>query len=291
MFHRILTAVALAGLGMGAAWADGHSGSSDIDTVLAKVGEVEITVGHVLVAFEDLNPQDRQRPPEQLFSLLLEQLVQQEQLAQQLDGISTLTQLQMDNERRSLLATEMVEGLLNGITVTEEDVRALYDRRFGGREDDIEFNASHILVDTEEEAQAIVTALEDGAVFGEEARNKSIGPSGPSGGRLGWFVAGQMLPEFEAAVRAMEVGTTSAPVETQYGWHVIRLNETRIEGVPSYDEVRDELEAEVRKTLITRALNDIIRDTPVELFDASEVDPAKLLMRLNTMPMPVTADE
>ena len=75
----------------------------------------------------------------------------------------------------------------------------------------------------------------------------STGPSGPSGGELGWFGPGMMVPPFEEAVMAMEVGAVSEPVETQFGWHVITLNDTRSQAAPPLDEVREELAEEIRR--------------------------------------------
>jgi peptidyl-prolyl cis-trans isomerase C len=105
-----------------------------------------------------------------------------------------------------------------------------------------EFNASHILVETEEEAQALIDALGEGADFAELAAENSIGPSGPNGGQLGWFTAGMMVPEFEVAVFELEAGEVSAPVQTQFGWHVILLNETREQAPPTLEDVRAELD-------------------------------------------------
>jgi peptidyl-prolyl cis-trans isomerase C len=274
------------GLCAGVALADGHEGDgARTNTVLAKVGEVEITVGHVLVAIEDVNPQQRQMSPEALFANLLEQLVQQEQLAQQLTTISALTQLQMENERRSLLATQVVEGMLAEINVSEAETRRIYQQRYGAVTENTEFNASHILVDSEEEAKTLAMQLAEGADFGSLAQAHSTGPSGPSGGNLGWFGQGRMLPAFEAAVKAMQVGTVSEPVQTEFGWHVIRLNDSRVPNVPSYEDLQPQLEREVMQTRFRAGLADVLIKTPVQRFDSGDIDPVALLEMLSEGPM------
>ena len=149
-------------------------------------------------------------PAEVLFDGILEQLVQQQALAAQVDDLSRTSELVMDNERRALLANE---ALLDAgrDSVTEEAVQDLYNDTIANVEPLPEFNASHILVETEEEAQAIVEMLEGGADFAETAKEKSTGPSGPNGGQLGWFGLGAMVPEFEKAVTELEDGAISGP--------------------------------------------------------------------------------
>ncbi|MGJ8556775.1 MAG: peptidylprolyl isomerase, partial [Sulfitobacter geojensis] len=158
--------------------------------------------------------------------------------------------------------------------VDEEAVKAAYDAQYTDQEAGEEYNASHILVETEEEANTIKTALDDGADFAELAREKSTGPSGPGGGSLGWFGAGMMVPSFEAAVVAMEPGAVSAPVETQFGWHVIKLNETRKTEAPALDDVREELELQVRQTLVQTRIEEITNDADVDRMSEQEIDPA-----------------
>jgi len=137
----------------------------------------------------------------------------------------------------------------------------------------VEFNASHILVETEEEAQALIEALDGGADFAELAQEKSTGPSGPNGGQLGWFGPGMMVPEFENAVAGMEPGEVSAPVQTQFGWHVIKLNETRDQDIPELDEVRAELEAMVRNAAVEAEVDRLTGEADISRTEV-EVDPA-----------------
>ena len=140
-----------------------------------------------------------------------------------------------------------------------------------------EFNASHILVETEEAALALVTALQGGADFAGLAKEKSTGPSGPDGGQLGWFGAGMMVPPFEQAVQAMQVGAVSAPVQTQFGWHVIKLNESRTMDAPALTEVRGEIEIQLRQQAAEAYIEALISTADVTRVAEGDIDPTLLL--------------
>ncbi|MBM1689343.1 peptidylprolyl isomerase [Sulfitobacter geojensis] len=245
-----------------------------VDTVVATVNGKDITLGHMIIARATLPQQYQDLPDEVLYKGILDQLVQQTALADTYEGdLPKRVTLSLENETRSLTAGEVIEGVM-AAPVDEEAVKAAYDAQYTDQEAGEEYNASHILVETEEEANTIKTALDDGADFAELAREKSTGPSGPGGGSLGWFGAGMMVPSFEAAVVAMEPGAVSAPVETQFGWHVIKLNETRKTEAPALDDVREELELQVRQTLVQTRIEEITNDADVDRMSEQEIDPA-----------------
>jgi len=160
--------------------------------------------------------------------------VQQQLLASDIDEEPTRVTMAIANERRALLAGEVINTITNG-AVTDEAIQQAYNARFDDAEPATQYNASHLLVETEEEAIAAKARITDGEEFADVARDVSTGPTGPNGGNLGWFGAGQMVPEFEAAVVALEPGAVSDPVQTQFGWHVVTLNETRLEEQPELD--------------------------------------------------------
>jgi peptidyl-prolyl cis-trans isomerase C len=110
-----------------------------------------------------------------------------------------------------------------------------------------EYNAAHILVADEAKARELKAEIDGGADFAEVAAANSSDGSAANGGDLGWFGAGQMVPEFETAVSALEPGAVSEPVQTQFGWHLIRLNETRESTAPALEEVRAEIENQLRQ--------------------------------------------
>jgi len=243
-------------------------------SVVARVNGIEITLGHLITARQSLPPQYQQLPDAVLFPGLLDQLVNQTLLAGSVSEQSTRVRLAIENESRSILAGEAIEAALLA-SVSEEALLAAYKAKYEASEPTREWNASHILVTTREEADDLVKALEAGADFAALAQEKSTGPSGPNGGDLGWFGPGMMVPAFEEAVAVMEAGKISAPIETQFGWHVIKLNETRVVDAPKLDEVRDELQQEIQKTALDARIAELTKDAKIEKPGA-ELDPSLL---------------
>ena len=247
-----------------------------VDTVVATVNDTEITLGHMLVARATLPQQYQQLPDDVLFQGILDQLVQQTALADSFTGeLPPRVTLSIENETRSLTAGEAIEGVM-AEDVSDEELQAAYDAQYKDAEPEQEFNASHILVETKEEADAIKVELDGGADFAEVAKEKSTGPSGPGGGSLGWFGPGMMVPEFEEAVAGMEAGGVSEPVETQFGGHVIKLNETRTGEAPALEDVREELETQVRQTKVQTAIESLTEAAEVDRSAAEGIDPTVL---------------
>ncbi|MCG6884927.1 MAG: peptidylprolyl isomerase [Silicimonas sp.] len=245
------------------------------NTVVATVNGTEITLGHMLVMRQRLPDQYQQLPPEVLFNGILDQLVQQTLLGEQIAELSTESQMVLDNENRALKAAQELRSVI-GAAMTDEAMQAAYDEIYGNAEPESEYNASHILVETEEEAAALVTDLEGGADFAELAKEKSTGPSGPRGGELGWFGAGMMVAPFEEAVVALEIGSISAPVQTQFGWHVIKLNDTRVKDAPSIEEVRNELGEKIQSEAVSARIEELTEGADVTRVSNDEIDPTVL---------------
>ena len=263
-------AVFAMGIGMSATAQDAPTA----DTVLATVNGKEITLGHVLVARTTLPQQYQQLPADVLFSGLLDQLIQQQALADSLAEKPKRVDLALENEARALIAAEVMAGIASE-AVTDEKLQAAYDAKYATAGGEKEFNANHILVESEDEAKAIIEEINGGADFEAVAKEKSTGPSGPNGGALGWFSKGMMVPEFEAAVMELEAGAISAaPVQTQFGWHVIKLNETRETEAPALDAVRDELSAEIQNAAVEEQVAALTDKADVERSAADEIDPA-----------------
>ncbi len=233
------------------------------ETVVATVAGVDITVGHMIVARKSLPEQYAQLPPEVLWEGILEQLVQQTALASEAGEPSKETVLVLENQRSGYLAGDVLEAAAMA-AVTDEALEAKYNELYADAEPQREWNAAHILVETEEEAQAVKEEVEGGADFAEVAKVKSTGPSGPNGGALGWFGAGMMVPEFETAVMAMKAGEVSAPVQTQFGWHVIKLNETRLKDKPDMAAVKDQLTEEVQRAAVDEVIASAVEKAGVE---------------------------
>ena len=223
---------------------------TDLGTVVATVNGEEITLGHMLVLSAQLPQEYNQLPDDVLFDAVLDQLVRQAAIAQGLEGgLSTASELALENQRRTFMATETLNARVEA-EITEEKIQAAYDADYASAEPEPQFNASHILVPTEEEALEVKALLDGGADFAETAKEKSTGPSGPSGGELGWFGKGMMVEPFEAAVLEMAAGDVSGPVQTQFGWHIIKVNETGTVPIPPLEQVRSEIEERLNQAFV-----------------------------------------
>ena len=250
--------------------------AADPSTVVASVNGVEITLGHMIIAHATLPQEYQQYPADVLFTGILDQLIEQTALVGAHDGqVSDTIRLSLENEERSLLAADVVEALL-AEPLDAEAVRSAYDTAYPSGSGGEEYNASHILVGSEEEANDIKAELDAGADFATVAKEKSTGPSGPGGGSLGWFGAGQMVPDFEKAVIALGAGEVSVPVQTQFGWHVIILNEKRAKSAPPFETVRPQIEQQVRRDMIQAHIAGLVEKAKVTRADTSGIDAAVL---------------
>ncbi|MFV1874195.1 peptidylprolyl isomerase [Nioella sp.] len=267
MTKRILAGAALSALMITPAFAQ------DADTVLATINGQNITLGHIIVAHSQLPEQYQALPDDVLLTGILEQLVQQEIVATAArDDLSAAMRLGLENEERAYVAALTLDEIALA-EIPAEELQAAYDAEFGEMEAVTEYNASHILVATEEEAQALVEELEGGADFAELAREHSTGPSGPNGGQLGWFTAGMMVPSFEEAVFALEVGEVSPPVETRFGWHVVILNDSRDQAAPALEEVREQLEEGLRQARVDAHIESLTAAAEIDRPEL-DIDPA-----------------
>jgi peptidyl-prolyl cis-trans isomerase C len=132
--------------------------------------------------------------------------------------------------------------------------------------------ASHILVETEDDAKAVIAALEKGEDFAELAKTKSTGPSGPNGGSLGTFGRGQMVPAFENAAFALGDGSFSkAPVQTQFGWHVIKVDKKAIAPAPTLDAMRDQLVQNLSTQALGRVLEELRASQDIKIRSFADI--------------------
>ena len=224
--------------------------SYDAETVLATVDGNPITLGHVVALSNRLPPQYQNLPDDVLLNGLLDQLIDQQLLADAQaagpDGDPASIRLHLENERRGALAGIAAEAAVRD-AVDDAKVQAAYDGQIAEFKPQPEYHAAHILVDSEDKAKALKAEIDGGADFAELAAANSSDGSAASGGDLGWFGPGQMVPEFEAAVVAMEPGTVAGPVQTQFGWHLIKLDETRQSAAPALAAARPVIEDQLRQ--------------------------------------------
>ncbi|GAB1381227.1 peptidylprolyl isomerase [Pararhodobacter aggregans] len=247
-------------------------------TVIARVGETEITLGQAIALRAQLPQQFTQVPDETLFPALVEQLIEQELLAQaQAGDLSLRDQLMLQNETRNFLANAALVEVATA-AVTDESVQAAYDAfvaDYAQGEPVTEYHAAHILVRSEEERDQVVAALAEGRDFAEVAQEFSADGSAQQGGDLGWFGPGVMIPEFQAAVEALEPGQVSEPVQTRFGWHVVKLLETRNATAPTLDQVREDLVTQIQREA-TRAYIEELRAASTAENLSEGMDPSLL---------------
>tara|TARA_B110000240_G_scaffold755_1_gene828 strand:- start:529 stop:1383 length:855 start_codon:yes stop_codon:yes gene_type:complete len=240
-------------------------------TVLVSVNGEDITVGNIISFQSRLSDQYQSMEDSVLFDGILKQLIQQTILSQKVNIHSDRIKYALENQTRAFLSTELV-GKLSEIEVIESEIESLYVKFSTDIERKKEYNASHILVETETEAKELLLRLKNGADFSELAKTYSTGPSGAQGGNLGWFGQGAMVPTFENAVIKLKIDELSVPVQTQFGWHLIKLNDVRKTPVPTIEEVRKELITEIKKKKIDFEMSKIIDSADV-IYSDLEIDP------------------
>lgn len=237
------------------------------DTVVGRVGEKEITHAEVLQAAQELGPQYVQNLS-QVYPFLVQrlidlELVTQAALAAELDD-EPAVQERLENARKAVLRDYFLEQKIEEVA-TEEAVAARYETFLEENPAKQEIKARHILLENEEDAKAVIEALDGGADFAELAKERSTGPSGANGGDLGFFTADMMVPDFSDAAFALEPGSYSAePVQTQFGWHVILVEETREGAQPPLEEVREQLVAELQTQAVQEMLTELRAAAGVE---------------------------
>ena len=247
----------------------------NLNTIVATVNDTTLTVGHVLDIKRRLPDQYQNVGSDILFTNIVDQLVQQQILASSFKKDPEWVSITMENERRNILSTIIIDDISEK-AVSDEILKTAYLQKYDKNKAGKEYKASHILVDTMEKAKGLVRLLEGGASFGELAKEYSIGPSGPGGGDLGWFKKGQMVKPFETAVLDMEIGTYSRPVQTQFGFHLIQLDGRRKILPPKFEDVRGNLEIELQNLAVDTYLRELMINADV-IMPKTPIDFTKLL--------------
>lgn len=245
------------------------------ETVVADVNGTPVTLGQMIAMRTSLPPQYQALPDDVLFKGILDQLVQQTLLAQSVEQkLSKRDQITLENERRGQISAIALQQVVTA-AVTDAALQAAYDAKYKDFKPGTEYHAAHILVDSEEKAKEIKAQIEGGVDFADAAKTHGTDGTAANGGDLGWFGPGMMVKPFEDAVVAMKPGELVGPVKTDFGWHLIKLVETRPSAAPALDDVRDELAAEIEKTAITDHLAALEKDAKVEK-PGEGIDPAVL---------------
>ncbi|HWZ06006.1 MAG TPA: peptidylprolyl isomerase, partial [Bradyrhizobium sp.] len=244
--------------------------AEETNPVLAKVNGAEIRQSDVTLAEEELGPSLAQMDPatkkENVLAFLIDmKIVAKAAEAKKIEDRDdfkarlafTRNRLLMDN----LLAAE------GKAATTEEAMKKVYDEAAKQIEGEQEVHARHILVETEDEAKAIEAELKKGADFAELAKKKSKDPGASDGGDLGFFTKDQMVPEFSAAAFSLEPGKISDPVKTQFGWHIIKVEEKRNRKAPDFEQVKGQIETYVTRKAQAEYVAKLRESAKVERMD------------------------
>ncbi len=240
------------------------------DPVVATVNGAKIMKSDIDAARESLPEQYRAVPFEQIYPLMLDSMIDSKLVATDARGKKLHNdpefKKRLERVEEQLLERYAVRKMIEK-SLTDAELRKRYDAMAKGASGE-ELHARHILLKTEEDAVAVIKELDGGANFADLAKKKSTGPSGPSGGDLGFFGKGQMVPEFETAAYALATGKHSAkPVKTQFGFHVIKVEERRQATPPSFEETVEQLRAEAAQELGAAYVENLRAAAKIERFN------------------------
>ncbi len=274
LIRRLSAAVALVALTAGMALAQDAAAPAtpaDPAAVVATVNGQELTEGDLELALQGLEQQFAALSPEQRRAAALSALIEIRLLANEAEeeGLADGDefQRQMDFLRQRALHSAFIEQQI-AADVSDEEVRVRYDEEIANTAPTNEVRARHIIVDSEERAQELIAELDGGADFEELARENSTDGAAQQGGDLGYFGQGQMVPEFEQAAFAMEVGDHSTePVQTQFGWHVIKVEDKRQQQPPAFEQVAPQIRSILLRERYFQAVEDIREAADIEITD------------------------
>ncbi len=232
-----------------------HAESSN--PVLARVNGVDITENEVK---HFISKQVKSIPAQ----VALQEMINVELLAQAARNENLMKdetlQLEIKRTTSALIASHYLQEHLRKLEISEQALKQRYEKEYLNKPQNVEYNANHILVKSETEAQDIIKQLQGGAEFAELAKSLSIGPSGKDGGALGWFKSTDMVAPFSQATMKLKAGEYSTePVKTQFGWHVIFLNDIRTIEPEPFEAVKKQLSTAIAAESISNKLK-VLRD-------------------------------
>lgn len=251
--------------------------AQDANPVVAKVNGAEIHQSDIAIAEAELGPSLQQMDPatrrENIVSFLIDLKIVAKAAEDKKIGDTPDFKQKLAFTRNRLL----MDGLLEKegkAAVTDAALKKVYDEAAKQISGEQEVHARHILLETEDEAKEVEAELKKGADFAELAKKKSKDPGAADGGDLGFFTKEQMVPEFAAAAFALEPGKISAPVKSQFGWHIIKVEEKRARKAPDFAQVKPQLEAFVVRKAQADYVTKLRAEAKVERLDKPKDDPA-----------------
>jgi peptidyl-prolyl cis-trans isomerase C len=259
----LLPLTLLAGCGKAATPAAGASSGPAVATVNGKA----VSQSEFDLYVETVQNQSKRPVSDEEKSTLLDQFISMRLAAEaaEKDGVAkeAKVQDQLALARMNVLVDSGLQQWLEKNPVTDEELRPEYDAQVAQMPR--EYHARHILVDDQAKAEAITKQLKAGGDFGKAAQKDSKDPSGKNGGDLGWFTLDSMVKPFSDAVAALQPGqTTDAPVQSQFGWHIIKLEDSRVSEPPPFEEVKDRVKMIVQRKKLQNYLDELRGQAKIE---------------------------
>lgn len=285
--HRLLVAAA-------AVLAAGLLGSLPAgaqDSVIAKVNGKTITESDMRLAEAEIGNDLGSLPPDQRRRVLLEYLIENQLFAEAAEGEKLASGAQFDERmqywrRRALRDSYFERSVKN--SVDDREARKLYDQQVSGLKPEEEVRARHILVDSEDKAKEVYEKVAHGEDFTKMAKEHSKDPgSKEDGGDLGYFAQGQMVPEFETAAFKLKKGDVSMPVQTKFGWHLIKIEDRRSRGAPPFEQVKERILASLVHRKAQEVAAGLREKAKLEYVDAEikkQVDSEKTIKAVPPQP-------
>jgi len=254
------------------------SAPAQTDPVLARVNGIDIHQSDLTLAEEDIGGNIPAQTPEAKRDYLINYVADMILVAKAAEAKNVADS--GDFKQRLAFARNKVlmEMLLQSVAksaVTDEAMHKVYDEASKQMSEEQEVHARHILVETEDEAKAISAELKKGTDFAQLAKQKSKDPGAAEGGDLGYFTKDQMVPEFAEVAFRLDNGQISEPVKTQFGWHIIKVEDKRKRQIPEFDKVRDQIETFVQRKAQVELVSKLRADGKVERLDEPQNDQKK----------------
>ena len=244
--------------------------SLSADTPFIEVNGKVIKFGSAIIAFSKIQQSKINFDQKTIFSQIVQQLVNEELLSQKIEKENQLTLLALEHEKRSAKAAQMVSKILKKFP-SDELVNSAYQNLTDQLKGSLEYNASHILVNEEDQAKNILKDLNAGTDFEDLAKKHSVGPTAKNGGKLNWFDLNTMVPEFSTALMVLSEGDVSQPVKTKFGWHVIMLFDKRISDAKSKEEMSQQLAQNITKISFARIIETLRANAEIEKIPLSNI--------------------
>jgi peptidyl-prolyl cis-trans isomerase C len=252
--------------------------AQDNDPVVARVNGVDIHDSDIAFAEEEIGSNVPNMPAEQkrdyLINYLVDVVVLSQAAEQQKLGDRPDVKHRLTFDHNRLLMEALLQDA-GKAALSDAAEHQVYDDAVKQVKNEEEVHARHILVPTEEEAKAILAQLKGGADFATLTKEKSKDPGAAEGGDLGYFTKEQMVPEFADVAFKLDKGQLSDPVKTQFGWHIIKVEDKRIKPTPTFDQVKGQLENYVAHRAQAQLVDNLRKTATIERLDKpAAADPA-----------------